>query len=119
MDPTLNQPTRNRLFVPLSKEAFRWFKAGKKWEIRRLNKGQYNLKNIRLHRQVELRLGYNGESLWGTIDQILTFTNSYQLVNQIDYTELIPTATSVEDAIDKINSYVSSNEQLIVFKVKT
>src|SRR5687768_5793291 len=97
--------TQNRLFVPLSKQAFNWFKAGKNWEIRRLNKGQYNTKNIFSNRMVELRKGYNGESLWGKIDQVQIFSNSQELVRNIHYQELVPSAHDENEAVNLINKY--------------
>jgi hypothetical protein len=60
---------QDRLFIPLDAISFRWWQGGRKhFEIRRPDKRRWNTKTCRFGRRVELRLGYSGESLWGTID---------------------------------------------------
>jgi len=57
----------DRLFVPLTAEAFGMWKSGKKkWEIRRHAK-RWGIRHVYNGRRVELRLGYSGPSLWGTV----------------------------------------------------
>ncbi len=58
---------QDRLFVPLTAEAFGWWLAGGKcWEVRR-EAPRWSAKHVRVGRRVELRRGYSGPSLWGTI----------------------------------------------------
>ncbi len=65
----------DRVFCPLPKEFFNAFKEGRKyWELRRSESsvGRQALKRG-MGSSIELRLGYNGESLWGRIMDITRF----------------------------------------------
>lgn len=56
---------QDRLFVPLTAQAFGWWRSGKKrWEVRRWAKRWID-PHTRPGRLVELRRGYSGPSLWG------------------------------------------------------
>jgi hypothetical protein len=58
---------QDRLFVPLTAQAFGWWRSGKKrWEVRR-DAPRWGEKHLRAGRRVELRRGYSGPSLWGTL----------------------------------------------------
>ncbi|WP_138431865.1 hypothetical protein [Fodinibius saliphilus] len=105
-----------RLFVPLNKEAFKWFKHGKKWEVRKL-KGQYNPNNICTGRRVELRKGYNGTSLWGNVTNVRVFDDYEKLFDSIDFKHIFPFADSLNHAKTLILNYVNQNE-IIAFKIK-
>jgi len=62
---------QDRLFVPLSAEAFGWWKSGRKrWEVRKDAK-RWGKQHVRDGRRVELRLGYSGPSLWGAVGCIV------------------------------------------------
>lgn len=55
----------DRLFVPLTAEAFGWWCSGKKrWEVR-VDRPRWSEKHLRAGRLVELRRGYSGPALWG------------------------------------------------------
>lgn len=55
-----------RLFVPLTAESFGWWKSGRKrWEVRR--PARRWTRDMNPGRRVELRRGYSGPSLWGTL----------------------------------------------------
>lgn len=55
----------DRLFVPLNKEPFEDFKSkGKTYELRSYGRN-FTEKFVYKGRDVELRKGYSGESLWG------------------------------------------------------
>ena len=111
--------SQNRLFVPLTKEAFEWFKShDKQWEIRKLNIGQYNRKNIFEGRRVELRLGYKpGNSIWGEISEVKEFNEANELINNIDFKFLIPTAKNKDEAIERINDFIGKESKIITFKI--
>lgn len=110
---------QKRLFVPLAKEAYEWFlNNDKQWEIRKLNSGQYNTKNLVECRRVELRLGYRpGNSIWGVIDAVKMYNNADELVNAINFKLLIPTAKNKNEAIERINDFIGEESQIITFKV--
>lgn len=56
----------DRLFVPLTAEAFGWWRSGKKrWDVRR--HAPRWAWCVWLGRRVELRRGYSEPSLWGSI----------------------------------------------------
>lgn len=107
----------NRLFVPLNSEAFSWFKQGKTWEVRKM-KGQYNLKNIKVGRKVELRRGYNSkDSIWGFITEVRVFENAKELMKLIDYKKILPTAKSFQEAEFLLENFVSTNDKIIAFRI--
>jgi len=112
--------SQNRLFIPLNGEAYKWFKSGnKQWEVRKLNVGQYNLKNLIVGRKVELRLGYRpGNSIWGIIKEVRTYDNANNLVNEIDFKHLIPSANDSNEATQKIIDYVGSESKIIAIKIQ-
>lgn len=90
----------DRLFVPLAEEPFNWFCSGeKKWELRRFGR-QYTPKHVRKGRRVELRRGYRGpEALWGEILDVIQANGMDDFFNQVPFEEVIPVATSREQAI--------------------
>lgn len=111
---------QNRLFIPLTKEAYQWFETGnKQWEIRKFNVGQYNSKNLIVGRKVELRLGYRpGNSIWGIIKEVRSFDNAESLVSEIDFKYLIPSANNPNEAIQRIIDYISPESKIIAIKIQ-
>jgi len=60
----------DRLFVPLTAQAFGWWQSGRrKWEVRKRAK-RWGPPHVYTGRRVELRRGYSGPSLWGRIRQV-------------------------------------------------
>jgi len=109
---------QNRLFVPLTKQAFEWFKNGKQWEVRKFKVGQYNLRNIVIGREVELRLGYRrGKSIWGVVSEVKIFENVEQLIDDISYELITPSADTKEQAKEFIEKYVGLRNQIIAFRI--
>ncbi len=113
----------NRVFIPLSKEPYEWFKCGfKKWELRRYGR-QYTEKHIKTGKIVELRCGYSNASnaIWGTIKEVIICSSLNQVFEQINYSELIPIALDRKDAIEKsskiLNLASHKESQFIVFKI--
>ena len=61
----------DRLFVPLNATAFDWWRSGKKrWEVRR-DAPRWSCRHVFPGRRVELRRGYSGPSLWGTVGRTI------------------------------------------------
>jgi hypothetical protein len=100
--PQLCEPVekQDRLFVPLASEPFDWFIRGeKKWELRKFGR-QYTPKHVRVGRQVELRRGYrNKDILRGTIVEVIEAHSLEELFARVPFREVIPTASSVSDAV--------------------
>jgi ASC-1-like (ASCH) protein len=90
----------DRLFVPLATDPFNWFVVGKKkWELRRRGR-QYTRHHVRVGRSVEFRRGYRGrEVLWGEIVAVIEADNIEEFFRKVPFREVIPTASSVEEAI--------------------
>jgi hypothetical protein len=80
----------DRLFVPLASDPFRWFASGDKtWELRAM-RGQYNAKNVRVGRRVELRRGYSTpDSLWGTIEAVVGAGSIADFFDMVPWREVI------------------------------
>lgn len=109
--------TSSRLFVPLNSEIFEWYKKGlKRWELRGAN-GQYNSKYIWKDRVVELRKGYNGESIWGKIGRNCEGRSLEKLFNVVDFREVIPTANNVEEAKEVTNAIMGNKEKYILIEI--
>lgn len=107
-----------RLFVPLSGEPFQWFSSGKKeWEVRR-NKGAFRADRLTRGRRVELRMGYTGESLWGTLAETVIATNTAQLFDRISYKAAVPTATSPLAASTFVENLLSKDSELVAFRIE-
>ena len=90
-----------RLFIPLNTDAYNWFLGGqKKWELRNYGR-QFTEKNVFVNKVVELRKGYSNaeESIWGVVSEVLIFKTFTQVYEFIDYKEVIPIASSKEEAI--------------------
>mgnify|MGYP001767646252 CR=1 FL=1 len=80
----------DRLFVPLNKEWYNLFLAGKKkWEIRGYS-SRFNEKTVKVGRSVELRKGYMKEgAIWGKIVEVHIVSTVYiPIINIMD--ELFP-----------------------------
>lgn len=104
-----------RLFVPLNSEAYNWFKQGKKWEVRKYQ-GQYTTNNVIEGKRVELRKGYNGESIWGVINEVKVLNNIQDLFQQINFNEIFPTLEKKSEAIYLAQNYID-DKKIIAFKV--
>jgi hypothetical protein len=110
---------QDRLFVPLSAEAFRWWQRGlKRWEIRRDVK-RWGPDHVRIGRRVELRRGYSGPSLWGTIRKVYWGT---LLLTDIQYYDVNPRAESWSEAMRAAGIIASDrgalNVSVCAFKVE-
>jgi ASC-1-like (ASCH) protein len=111
---------RDRLFVPLASGPFDWFSRGqKKWELRKRGR-QFTPTHVRIGRRVELRRGYrNKDVLWGTIIDILEADSLEELFSKVPFREVIPTASSVEDAVATAKRIlnVRSSETFLAFAI--
>lgn len=111
--------SEGRLFVPVTSNAFRWYLAGKTWEIRR-----YSLrwsKGAVVGRVVEIRLGYSGASLWGRVRCVVTGTLD-RVLARIGPENVIPrgcvAAIGRRDAIAvAIGARLTEDPQVIAFQV--
>lgn len=115
-----DDPTFDRLFVPLASEPFDWFSSGKKrWELRKLGR-QYTAKHVRIGRCVELRRGYSSkDTLWGEIVGVVQADNVEDFFSKVPFYEVIPTATSLVEAIAKARAIlnVDTDTQMLGFAV--
>ena len=110
-------PTARRLFVPLSAEPFEWFASrNKQWEVRR-NKGAFRADHLIEGRRVELRRGYTGASLWGTLTDAILASNAADLFMEISYKVTVPTAPSQSDAIAFVEKLLGTGAKLVAFRV--
>jgi hypothetical protein len=105
----------DRLFLPLNTEWYNMFiDKTKTWEIRGISKC-FNKSTVKTGRQVEIRKGYHKKSaIWGTIGQIVTTDNIFNLREDI-FKAAIPTTD--EDLMTQIERYNYKYDQFIVFEV--
>lgn len=113
---TANSP--RRLFVPLSAEPFEWFSSGaKSWEVRR-NKGAFRVDLLAEGRRVELRRGYTGKSLWGTLAEAVVASDVADLFGRISFKAAVPTATSALGAGAFVETLLGQDSELVAFRVE-
>lgn len=113
-----NSSEDRRLFVPLNAGPFEWFQSGKKqWEVR-LNRGAFRADRLTRDRRVELRHGYKGASLWGTLIESVRSSNADHLFERIPYETTVPTATSKSEAADFVNRLFRQRDELVGFRVE-
>jgi ASC-1-like (ASCH) protein len=110
---------QDRLFLPLKSVAFDWFAQGnKKYELRRLY-NQYNRKYVKEGRVVELRRGYSGSSIWGQIGQVFVENSIYKLLHKVDFRNVIPVASSIDEAVSIAEEIVGNQGPYILFEIIT
>lgn len=106
----------DRLFVPLNTEPFEDFKHnGKTFELRSYGR-QYTEKHVYTGRRVEVRKGYSGESLWGTIGKVETGTLE-EILTQVSYKLITPKAKNSTESKKMINKVLGCKNKYIAFEV--
>ncbi|KXA88639.1 hypothetical protein AKJ62_04745 [candidate division MSBL1 archaeon SCGC-AAA259D14] len=107
----------DRLFVPLKTEPFQWFRSGKKkWELRGIS-SQFNRDTVVPSRSVELRKGYNGESIWGIVDCVETFGSLESVVDNLDFRAIIPPTETRGGFLSRAKELLSGYDEFIAFRV--
>lgn len=105
-----------RFFLPLCTAPYEDFKyRGKSWEVRALAR-QYTPKNLIEGREIELRKGYSGESLWGVIGEHRTGSLE-DIFAEIPLEEIEPQAASVVGAIAENRALLGEQGAYIAFEV--
>ncbi len=107
----------DRLYVPLTAEAYGWYKSGgKRYELRKHGR-QFREKYVYTGRLVQLRRGHSGESTWGAVGEVIVGTIE-EIFSTIDYRKIIPIANSREEAIRKSKEFgLDNNTECIAFEV--
>ena len=106
----------DRLFVPLNTEPFEDFKHnGKTFELRSYGR-QYTEKYVYTSRKVEIRKGYSGESLWGSVGKVETGTLE-EILTKISYKKITPKAKTAEESKNMINEVLGCKDKYIAFEV--
>ena len=107
-----------RVFVPLTTRAYEWFMSGsKEYELRRARR-QFRPENLRRGRDVELRRGYSGASIWGSVGDVVVADDLGSIFASIEYTRVVPDASSMEDAIQTAIQFVGENGPYVAFEVQ-
>jgi hypothetical protein len=107
---------KNRLFVPLTSEAFEDFvKRGKQVEIRKVIPN-FTAKTVYEGRSVELRKGYSGTSIWGIIGQVVIGDLS-TVIYSFPLATVEPRSESYEKAIQENLSLLGEAMLYIGFQV--
>ena len=105
-----------RFFLPLCTAPYEDFKyRGKSWEVRTLGR-QYTPKHLIEGRKIELRKGYSGESLWGTIGGH-RIGSLEDIFADISLEVLEPQAASVDGAIAENTELLGEQETYIAFEI--
>jgi hypothetical protein len=107
-----------RVFLPLKRQAFNWFKSGEKdWELRGYGRS-YQPHHLKPGTRVELRNGYRGESLWGVIGKCYVAESLDAIFERIDFRRIIPSATNTDEAKKIAVGILGSKTHYIAFEVR-
>lgn len=106
-----------RLFLPLDERWYRLFRKGKKkWELRGIS-NIFNTKTVKEGRTVEIRRGYNSDSIWGTINDIIV-VDSLQNIPSVIFDETIPPDMRNDpDIVTFLKDYEEKYDNFILFKI--
>ena len=107
-----------RLFIPLTSEAFYWFRDnGKAFELRTYGR-IWTEKNVYTGRETELRRGYSTQDkIHGKVGRVITGSIS-QIFKELDFKKIIPVADSEEDAIERADNILNGRkEKYIAFEI--
>lgn len=105
-----------RLFLPLTTLAFEDFRDnGKEVEVRRCVR-QYAQRHIVPGREVELRKGYSGDSLWGTIVDSHIGTLE-EAIGAYALRIVEPCLGNIEEAIQENRELLGDAECYIAFRI--
>ena len=106
-----------RLFLPLDEKWYQLFKKRKKkWELRGIN-NIFNTKTIKEGYTVEIRRGYNSDSIWGIINDIL-IVDSLDKIPPVVYEETIPPDVRDDpNIINFLKDYEEKYDNFILFKI--
>jgi hypothetical protein len=109
---------RPRLFVPLNSDPFQWFKNGRKrWELRTAARG-FAPRFLTPGRRVELRKGYNGQSLWGVLGRHYVATSIASLFKRVPFRKVAPYAVNAKEAERLGYRLLGKQKQYVVFEVR-
>ncbi len=107
----------DRLFVPLKTGPFEWFESGeKRFELRRYGR-RWTDKHVYPGREVELRKGYSGKSIWGSIGKVIV-GDLDKIFFEVDFKLINPTVPTVEDIIKRTLDLLGPSDKYIAFEVK-
>jgi hypothetical protein len=102
-----------RYFLPLTSEAFCWYDLTKDVEVRKFSARFKGLLDGK-YQFIELRKGYSGQSKFARIEKVLTYENSKELFDDVDYTRVVP-ETSRETAENLIYGYAGNGKIIAIF----
>ncbi|MFH1173946.1 MAG: hypothetical protein V1725_02330 [archaeon] len=106
-----------RLFVPLMTAWFEAFTSGRKtYELRGYGR-QYTEKNVYPGKEVELRKGYSGASLHGTIGEVVIGSLD-DILEQVPYRAIMPDARTRSEVKENAQALLANNEKYIAFEIK-
>jgi len=108
-----------RLFVPLKGELYAKFAAGDKdIELRGTN-DQFNIETVVPGRSVEIRRGYStNDSIWGVIEQVWTFDEAEEIIDELDHERIRPESPEKE-FIESVDELLGKYDRYIAFEVNT
>lgn len=107
----------NRLFVPVTSEAYSWFEDHEKsFELRR-DYGRFRSDRMKRGRWVEIRRGYSGDSIWGKIGRVITGENLREILKETKYSKVIPVARDLDEAVEIARSFVGDQGPYVLFEI--
>ena len=104
--------SQKNLFVPLNKESFNDFLKGKRYELRKAERG-WNKKQLYTGRNVTLSCGYSGQRLYGKIGEVI-FGSLDKIFSKVQFNKIEPLSKSKREArtinlkmLGQVNEYVA------------
>ncbi len=104
------------LFLPVTSEVYEWYEnGGKQWEIRTY--GRFNERTVFKGRVVWVSKGYSGDRFLALVCKKPVVGSLDYILDNVPYEEIIPTAKSREDAVNKIKSMIKG-DNFVAFNVR-
>ena len=107
----------DRVFIPLTKEAFNDFMNGKTFELRRAERG-WNRNQLRQGRTVTLSCGYSGPRMEGfVIGKKIIFGSLDEIFAAIPFEKIEPRAKNVEEAKKENLKTLGCAKEYVAFEI--
>src|SRR5262249_46993455 len=78
----------------------------------------YTRESLAPGRAVELRRGYSGESLWGVIGDVFVASTLEEVLDHIDFREIVPPAKTRDEARRMVERIFHTNGDYVAFRLK-
>lgn len=106
----------DRLFLPVNTRPYQNYKIKlKDIEARGIN-NQYNTQTVTQNKRVEIRKGYNGPSLWGTIQDTWRTNSIHAIPDTVTHHRILPGVSRLR-FIKELQDLLGDYDDYILFEI--